>query len=232
MSVETGARVNWNSSDILWLLRIIGTNIVLSGDNAVLVGLAVHRLPPHQRRSALVLGLSGSFVLQVLATLAVAQLLTIPLLLCVGGMLLCSIAMDLLKENEDGTPQFQTAKHLGHAVWIILVANLLMSLDNVLAVASVGQGQPTLILLGLLLSNGMLAVGSLFLSDLMNRYPFLITLGAGSLAWTAGRMIGTDVVIRQLVWVHLGADLQRGPLRFLMSALTTAVVMTIPSWRK
>ncbi|MBI3800626.1 MAG: YjbE family putative metal transport protein [Deltaproteobacteria bacterium] len=224
--------MNWNSSDILWLLRIIGTNIVLSGDNAILVGMAVHRLPPHQRRSALVLGLSGSFVLQVLATLAVAQLLTIPLLLCVGGMLLCSIAMDLLKENEDGSPQFQTAKHLGHAVWIILVANLLMSLDNVLAVASVGQGQPTLILLGLLLSNGMLAVGSLFLSDLMNRYPFLITLGAGSLAWTAGRMIGTDVVIRQFVWVHLGADLQRGPLRFLMSALTTAVVMTIPSWRK
>jgi YjbE family integral membrane protein len=224
--------VDWNSSNILWLLKIIGTNIVLSGDNAVLVGMAVHRLPQHQRRSALVLGLSGSFILQVLATLAVARLLAIPFLLCVGGMLLCSIALDLLKEDSESVPQFQTAKHLGHAVWIILVANLLMSLDNILAVASVGQGQPGLILCGLLASNALLIVGSLFISELMNKYPILVTLGAGSLAWTAGRMIGTDVVVRQLVWVHLGADLQTGPLRFLLCALTTAVVITVPNWRK
>jgi YjbE family integral membrane protein len=218
--------------NILSLLQIMGTNIMLSGDNAVLVSMAVHRLPPHQRCTALLMGLSGSILLQILATLVVAQLLAIPLLLCVGGMLLCGVALNLLKEDEEEGPQVYAAERMGHAVWTILVANLLMSLDNVLAVASIGQGQPGLILFGLLFSIVVLITGSLFIADLMTKYPILVTLGAGILAWTAGRMIGADTVVRQVAWAHLGADLQTGPLRFVLSALTTAVVMAVPNWRK
>jgi YjbE family integral membrane protein len=194
--------------------------------------MAVHRLPPHQRRSALLFGLSGSIILQILATLAVSQLLTIPLLLCVGGMLLCGVALNLLKEDEEETPEFHATEHLGHAIWTIVVANLLMSLDNVLAVASIGQGQPNLILFGLLCSIVILVTGSLFISELMSRYPILVTVGAGILAWTAGHMIGADIMVRQIVWVHLGTDLQSGPLRFLLSVLMTAVVITVPNWSK
>lgn len=179
--------MGWNSSYILSLLEVIGTNIVLSGDSAVLVAMAVHRLPLRQRRAALILGISGAVVLQTLATLAMAQLLRIPLLLCVGGVLLCGVALNLLREEgEEETPQVHAAEHLEHAVWTILVATLLTSLDNVLAVASVGQGQPGLILFGLLFSSAILITGSLFISQLMNRYPILVTVGAGILAWTAG----------------------------------------------
>lgn len=207
---------------------------MLSGDSAVLVAMAVHRLPLRQRRAALILGISGAVVLQTLATLAMAQLLRIPLLLCVGGVLLCGVALNLLREEEEEeeTPQVHAAEHLEHAVWTILVATLLTSLDNVLAVASVGQGHPGLILFGLLFSSAILITGSLFISQLMNRYPILVTVGAGILAWTAGGMIEADAVVRRIMWAPLGAGLPHGPFRFLFSVVATVLVLIAPNWRK
>jgi YjbE family integral membrane protein len=225
--------VDWSSSQVLALLQIIGTNVVLSGDNAVLVAMAVHRLPAHQRRPALVIGLSGAVFLQILATTLVARLLTVPLLLSVGGFLLCGVALKLLgEEKEEPTPQAAPVRRLGHAIWTILMANLIMSLDNVLAVAGVGRTHPQLIVFGLLLSITLLITGSLFISELMNKYPMLVTLGAGILAWTAGRMIGSDVIIQRIVWVKLGTDLQQGPFPLLLPASTTMIVAGLSSWRR
>ena len=215
------------------MLQIIGTNVVLSGDNAVLVAMAVHRLPAHQRRPALVIGLSGAVLLQILATTMVARLLTVPLLLSIGGFLLCGVALKLLREEkEELAPQAAPVGRLGHAVWTILMANLIMSLDNVLAVAGVGLAYPQLIVFGLLLSIVLLITGSLFISELMNKYPMLVTLGAGILAWTAGRMIGSDVMIQRVVWVKMGADLQQGPFPLLLPTGTTIIVAGLSSWRK
>ena len=107
----------------LSVLHIIGINAVLSGDNAVLVALAIRRLPQSQRRPALVLGIGGAIGLQILATLVVAQLFAIPLLLCGGGLLLSWIALKLLREEEQELSSLPTAKNLAQAIWTIIVAN-------------------------------------------------------------------------------------------------------------
>lgn len=225
--------MDWSSSQILALLEIVGTNLVLSGDNAVLVAMAVHRLPPHQRQLAVAIGLSGAILLRILATMMVARLLAIPLLLGIGGVLLCGVALNLLhEEKEEQAVQTAATGRLGHAIWTILVADLMMSLDNVLAVAGVGHAHPQLIVFGLLLSIVLLITSSLFISELMNRYPILVTLGAGILAWTAGRMIGNDAMIQRIVWVEWGADLQQGPFPFLLPAGTTMIVAGLSNWRR
>ncbi len=202
--------MSWNAVYLLPLLEIIGVNVVLSGDNAVLVAMAVHRLPPRQRRPALALGAAGAIVLHIATTLVVTQLLRIPLLLCAGGLLLAWIALKLLQEEHEEAPRVHAAENLGHAVRTIIAADFIMSLDNMLAVAGVGQGHPGLIVFGLLFSVSLIMRGSLFISTLMNRYPFFVTIGAGILAWTAGHMMATDTVIDHAVWAHWGVDLKNG----------------------
>jgi len=214
----------------LSVLQIIGINAVLSGDNAVLVALAIRRLPQSQRRPALVLGIGGAIGLQILATLVVAQLFAIPLLLCGGGLLLSWIALKLLREEEQEPSSLPTAKNLAQAIWTIIVANCLMSLDNVLAVASIGRGQPQLIALGLVVSIALILTASVFIAEFMDRYPFLVTVGAGILAWTAGRMVATDAVIDRAVWSAFGTDLQGGPWGVLLSVAMTAFVLVTSRW--
>jgi len=177
--------VTWSLSSVLLLLGIIGVNLVVSGDNALLVAMAVHRLPAHQRRPAVALGAAGAIVLHILAALAVTELLSVPLLLAGGGLMLLWIALKLLQEGEGTGHEVHVSEGLGHAVRTIIAADFVMSLDNTLAVAGVGRGHPGLIVLGLLVSISMIMTSSLFISELMNRYPFLLTVGASILAWTA-----------------------------------------------
>ena len=105
-----------------------------------------------------------------------------------------------------------------------------MSLDNVLAVASVGRGQPQLIALGLVVSIALILTASVFIAEFMDRYPFLVTVGAGILAWTAGRMVATDAVIDRAVWSAFGTDLQGGPWGVLLSVAMTAFVLVTSRW--
>lgn len=217
--------MSWSLTTVLSLLEIIGINIVLSGDNAVVVSMAIHRLAPQHRRPALVFGMGGAMALQIFATLVVSWLFHIPLLLCAGGLALSWIALRLLRDetqDETGTPP---PGSLGHAVWTIIVANCVMSLDNVLAVASIGHGRPVLIVVGLGVSIVLTLTSSVFIAQWMNRYPFLVTLGAGILAWTGGRMIATDAVVSHAFAIQLGVDLKDGPLWFTLSVAMTAFVL-------
>lgn len=214
------------------LLEIIAINIVLSGDNAVVVALAVRRLPLPQRQPALLLGVGGAVLLQVLATLGVARLFQIPLLLAGGGLLLSWMAMQLLREEGGSTAQLPTATTLRRAVCTIITANSLTSLDNVLAVASIGREHPAFIACGLVVSTTLMITLSVRIAEWMNRYPFLVTVGASILAWTGGRMVATDAIVGRAVLAEFGTELKDRPWGFLLAAGMTAGVLTVGWWRR
>jgi len=171
---------------------IILANVLLSGDNAVVIALAARGLPAHQQRRAIVLGSAAAIVLRIVLTLIAVQLLTLPYLKIAGGLLLLYIGVSLMHEDEGvGAP----ANHpvgLGAAVRTILVADLVMSLDNVLAVAAAAHGDTVLLVLGLGISIPLIVFGSTMLLRVMERYPLIITAGAALLGWLAGEMIATD----------------------------------------
>jgi YjbE family integral membrane protein len=216
---------------LLPLLAIIGLSLVLSGDNAVLVALVMRRLPPPQRRLALYLGMAMAAFLQIAATLCVAHLFRIPLLLCMGGVLLNWIALKLLRDVHQGMTPLPTVQGAGRAAWTIATAHCLMSLDNVLAVASLGQAHPIWIIAGLSISTAVVLTCSVFIADLMNRYPQLVAMGAGLLAWTGGRMIVTDPVVHQTFLTELHVDLRGGLLGFCLAGLATLVIL-LQAWRQ
>ncbi len=223
----------WDFHSLLALLEIIGINAVLSTDNVVVVALVVHRLPLQHQRLALLLGIGGAVGLQVLATVFVSQLFHIPLLLGVGGLLLNVIAVQLLRNGEQQTPpQLGPGVTLRHAVWMIISANCLTSLDNVLAVGSIGWEQPILIICGLVVSITLMLTCSRRIADWMNSCSFLISMGAGILAWTAGRMIASDALIHASVLAEWNIDLDNNPWRLLLSLTTTIGVLVVARQRE
>jgi YjbE family integral membrane protein len=184
--------MNW-SEHFAPLLKIVVTDIVLSGDNAVVIAMAAYRLPPVQRRWAVVLGTGGAIVLRVIFTVLVATLLNIPLLRLAGGLVLVWISMKLLVESEEPEQHHvHAAGNLLQAIRTIVVADAIMSLDNMLAVGGASEGNIPLIVFGLLLSIAIIMTCSTFVAWAMQRYPALVYLGAGVLAWTAGEMILDD----------------------------------------
>jgi len=213
------------------LLEIIGVNLVLSGDNAVVIALAVRKLPPQQQRPALLLSTGGAIVLHVLGTLLVTSLLYVPFLLSIGGLSLLWIAYMLLKDDETDDQPIVVAGGIGSAVRTILIADCLMSLDNTLAVAGVSQGHPVLIIIGLSVSIAIIMTSSLFLSRLMHRYPVLVVGVAGVLAWTAGQMVIRDAALQHTAQIFFRADLTRSPLLVLLSPSFLVFVLTSAIWR-
>lgn len=190
------------------LLKIIWINVILSGDNAVVIALAARTLPPHQQTKAVVLGSSAAVVLRVLLTVIAAKLMTISFLQIVGGVLLLWIGYQLLaeedSEEDDGTP-----KHAGNllaAVRTILVADLIMSLDNVIAVAAAAKGDMVLLILGLAISIPLVVFGSTLLIKLMERFPVIVVIGAGLIGWVAGEAIVSDAALTAVStaysWLH------------------------------
>ena len=181
------------------VLGIILIDLVLSGDNAVVIGMAARGLPPHQRRRAIVYGGGAAVVLRILFTAIAALLLQIPLLHFVGGLLLVYIAFKLLR-SETGEEGVREGRHLPDAIRVIVLADAVMSLDNMLAVGAQAHGDLRLLLFGLALSIPLLLVGSSVVATLMERFPWLVWGGAGILAWTAGQMMVED----QLVHPYFG----------------------------
>ncbi|MFH5182602.1 TerC family protein [Paenibacillus sp. TAB 01] len=181
--------------DIQWLLlgllQIIMINIVLSGDNAVVIALACRNLPKEQQKKAIFLGSFGAIVLRVVLTFAAVWLLQIPYVQLAGGILLLWIAFKLVRHEED-EGKLQSSSHLGTAIKTIMVADLVMSLDNVLAVAGAAGGNYLLIGLGLAFSIPLIIWGSKLLMSLMNRFRFIVLLGVGLLGYTAGEMMLGD----------------------------------------
>ncbi len=170
------------------LVSIIVINLVLSGDNAVVIGLAAHRLPPQQRRVAIVLGGLGAVVLRLVLTAVATLLLLVPGLRQAGGALLLLIAFRLLKVEEESEEGVKQAGTFRDAIITILLADLIMSLDNILGVAAVANGNVPLLVVGLALSMAIVMFGGGLIAELMNRIEWLTYVGAAAIAWTGAEM--------------------------------------------
>ena len=176
----------------LAILKIIGINIVLSGDNAVVIALACRNLPPEQRRIGILLGAGAAVVLRVIFTVLIAYILDVPWLKLIGGLLLFWIAIKLVKGEEADEDSVKAGNSLFEAVKIVAIADIVMSLDNVLAIAAAAGGQMYLIILGLVISIPLVVFGATLILSLLTRYPVLVWGGAALLGWVAGELIATE----------------------------------------
>ena len=193
------------------LLKIIWVNLLLSGDNAVVIALAARSLPPRQQKKAIFWGSGAAIVMRILLTLFAVALLALPWLKIVGGLLLIWIGVQLLVPDE-GDDEIVSSDNLITAVRTILVADLVMSLDNVVGVAAAAETAPgdakiVLLILGLAISIPIIIFGSTVVLHLMERFPVIITFGGGLLGWIAGEMMVTDPVVAgwvqgQASWLH------------------------------
>jgi len=199
------------ASDAFWvgLAQIIGVNVVLSGDNAVVIALAARGLPARQQKMAVLWGSGAAVVMRVILTIFAVALLTLPWLKLVGAALLLWIGVKLLMPEEGGG-ELAASDGLMAAVRTILVADLVMSLDNVIAVAAAAKGSYLLLILGLAISVPLVVFGATLLLRVMQRFPVIITVGAGLLGWVAGEMATSDPVAggwidAHAAWLHAGA---------------------------
>jgi YjbE family integral membrane protein len=184
-------------SQAFWigLLKIIGVNIILSGDNAVVIALAARSLPREQQKKAVFWGAGAAVVLRVILTVFAAALLALPWLKIVGSLLLFWIGVKLLIP-EEGDDDIKASDQLLAAIKTILIADLVMSLDNVIAVAAAAGGHMGLLIIGLAISIPLVVFGATLLIKLMERFPVIITVGAGLIGWVAGEMLVADAALR------------------------------------
>ena len=191
-------------SFLLAVGQIIMIDILLGGDNAVVIALACRRLPPKQRTLGIVYGTAGAIVLRVILIAFALTLLAVPYLKLVGAILLVWIGVKLLlPEHDDAHANINASDKLWSAVKTVIVADLVMSVDNVLAIAgaaeSAGQHQLALVIFGLLVSIPIIVGGSQIVLKLMEKFPIIITLGGMLLGWIAGQMAYTDPALKGLV---------------------------------
>jgi YjbE family integral membrane protein len=194
------------------ILRIVVIDLVLSGDNAVVIGMAAHSLEPRQRKQAIILGGAAAIGLRVALTAIAAFLLRLRGLQAGGGLLLLWIAVKLLKQEEESHEGLKSAATMKGAIATILVADFIMSLDNVLGVAAAAKGSLLLLVIGLGLSIPLIVYGSTLILKLMNRFPAIVTVGGGVLGWVAGEMAIADPIVGPLVesdaqWLHGAAPM-------------------------
>jgi len=175
------------------LAKIIGVNVVLSGDNAVVIALAARSLPPKQQAQAIIWGAGAAVVLRIILTIFAVALLALPWLKIVGSLLLFWIGIKLLVP-EDDEADINASDHMLTAIKTILIADLVMSLDNVIGVAAAAGGSMTLLILGLAISIPLVVFGAKLLVTLMERFPAIITIGAALIGMVAGEMLVTDPV--------------------------------------
>jgi YjbE family integral membrane protein len=208
--------------DILKLLQIIWINIILSGDNAVVIALACRGLPHDKQRTGMVLGAFVAIGLRIVFTLLVATLLSTPFLKLIGGCLLLWIAVKLTQGEEDSEGHVKAAETLWPAVRTIAVADAVMSLDNVLAIAAVAKDSMILLVIGLVISIPLIIGGAALVMKLLERFPILVWAGAGLLGWVAGEMLITDPWL-----VDRFGEVRIHQLEFPAAALCAAIVLAI-----
>jgi YjbE family integral membrane protein len=209
---------------------IMIVNILLSGDNAVVIALASRNLPPHQQKKAIFWGSAAAIIMRVVLTITAVKLLTLPYLKLVGGILLVYIGVQLLADS-DGEEDMKAESSIWAAIRTILIADLVMSLDNVLAVAAAAQSGPEatrmlLLIIGLALSIPLIIFGSTMLLKLMERFPIIITFGAGLLGWLAGGMIVDDPAIED------GIKAMFGDIRIVAEIIGVAIVIALGAYLK
>jgi YjbE family integral membrane protein len=179
-------------------LGIIVIDLSLAGDNALVIAMAVLTLPPRQRLFGLIGGTIGAVVLRIVLIAVITQILLIPFLQALGGLVLVWIAIKLVRQDASDTKghKVREVATLWEAIGIIIVADLIMSLDNVLAVAATAHGDLTLVLFGIGLSIPIVICGSSLLARLMDRFRWIVWLGGGVLGWVAGDLAITDTLVR------------------------------------
>ena len=224
-------------SQAFWvgLLKIIGVNVILSGDNAVVIALAARSLPARQQKQAVFWGAGAAIVLRILLTLFAVALLTLPWLKIVGSLLLFWIGIKLLIPEDDDA-EIEASEHLLSAIKTILIADLVMSLDNVIAVAAAAGGSVVLLILGLAISIPLVIFGATLLIKLMERFPVIITIGAGLIGWVAGEMLVADVALQP--WLGpWGVDYReahpyvgRWSLELVAGAIGVVIVVAVGKW--
>jgi YjbE family integral membrane protein len=183
-----------SSEFFMALLSIVVIDLVLAGDNAILIGLAARNLPKQQQKKAIFWGTFGAIGIRIVATLAVVWLLEIPGLRLVGGILLVWIAYKLMVDDKDHA--VEGGQSFWAAIRTIIIADALMGLDNVLAIAGASHGNMLLVILGLLISVPVVVFGSTLILKWIERYPVIITIGAGILAWTSAKMIVAEPFLK------------------------------------
>ncbi len=192
------------------LLAIIWVNVILSGDNAVVIALAARSLPVRQQKQAVIWGAGAAVVLRIILTIVAVELLRLPWLRLIGGILLFWIAIKLMVPEEGGDDGVGSSDNLWAAIKTILIADLVMSLDNVIAVAAVAKDSFVLLILGLTISIPLVIFGATMLMKLMERWPIIISVGAALIGYVAGEMLVTDPVVKDWVdantaWLHWAA---------------------------
>lgn len=207
----------------LALCGIMMVNIVLSGDNAVVIAMASRNLPKKQQKLAILWGSAGAIGLRVLLTIVAVILLQIPYLQFAGGLLLVWIAAKLLLE-EESNENVEASTSMWAAVKTIIVADIIMSLDNTLAIAAVAKGDYLLLTLGLGLSIPLIIFGSQILVMIMNKFPIIVYIGAGLIAWTAGEMMVRDQKI--------GHYLTAYTVEWLIPLVITVAIIGLGVWNK
>ena len=211
---------------VFWtgLLTIIWVNIILSGDNAVVIALAARSLPARQQKQAVIWGAGAAVVMRIILTIVAVELLKLSWLKLIGGALLLWIAVKLLVPEEGGEGDVHSSDNLWAAIKTILIADLVMSLDNVIAVAAAAKGSIVLLVLGLAISIPLVIFGATMLMKLMERWPVIITLGAAILGWVAGEMAVTDPVVAD--WVDANAKY----LHWVAPAAGAVAVVIVGKW--
>jgi YjbE family integral membrane protein len=203
-------------SGIWWaaLGSIVLANIVLSGDNAVVIAMAARRLPDSQRNKAIFWGSAAAIVMRIILTLVAVQLLALPYLKMIGAALLVYIGVQLLAEGgDDEEGEHKEVKDgMMAAIRTILIADLVMSLDNVIAVAAAAKGNTPLLIIGLAVSIPLIIFGSTLLMKVMDRFPIIITLGAALLGFLAGEMLATDPALKDFFATMPQAEMWLGAL--------------------
>jgi YjbE family integral membrane protein len=172
--------------------KIIWINVLLSGDNALVIALACRGLEPRQRLWGMIFGAGAAVILRIVFTGIVVTLMELPFLKLVGGLALIVIAAKLLVPEEEDAEGVQSASHLWAAVQIVVVADIVMSLDNVIAVAAAANGSVPLLIIGLAISIPLIVAGAALIMALLTRMPILVWAGAALLGWIAGAVIATD----------------------------------------
>ena len=199
-----------NTADFwIGLLKIVWINIILSGDNAVVIALAARSLPPEQQKKAVMFGSGAAVVLRIALTVVAAKLLELSFLQVIGGVLLLWIGYQLLTGGDEGEGENKGNGSMMAAIRTILIADLVMSLDNVIAVAATAQGNMVLLILGLAISIPLVVFGSTLMIKLMDRFPVIITLGAALIGWVGGETIVNDNLLHGYTmahpWLHYAA---------------------------
>jgi len=206
------------------ILSIIAVNILLSADNALAIAMASRGLAPHHQKTVVLLGSLGAVVMQIFLTYTASLILGIPYLKIIGGIILTWVAVKLLVSNEADFTQPIENLSLLPTILKIMIANTIMSLDNVLAVAVITEGNPLLLTIGLLVSFPVIIGGSSIIAGVLDRFPFVMWLGALFLGWTSGSIIASETFIAHYLELY---EINPVDIAVLFAVLVIAIGLVV-----